>query len=198
MRSLGFSVALLGMLASSCGGDDGGACPAGRTRCGDRCVDTSSDDLACGGCGLACTGGPCIGGRCTIAPCPDGTRPYGDMCVPACAPDERECGPGCCRPEDASAGDAGGDAGGVDAGDAGRRGDGGGASIGEECLEDAECESGLCYGEADAEGAFAMGTCQADCLPLMDRGHWCADDGHCCSGSCCVGCGEREGLCISP
>jgi hypothetical protein len=48
---------------------------------------------------------------------------------------------------------------------------------------------------ADATGAFLSPTCQAACIGLDDRSVYCQNDGHCCAGTCCLGCGELEGLC---
>ncbi|MFO0561248.1 MAG: hypothetical protein U0269_24735 [Polyangiales bacterium] len=44
---------------------DAEACPAGQTRCGDRCVDTRGDSLNCGACGRPCAAGQlCANGQC--------------------------------------------------------------------------------------------------------------------------------------
>ncbi len=53
------------------------SCSAGRTLCGDRCVDTSGDVSNCGGCGEVCPdpahGSPaCTTGACTIGSCDEG------------------------------------------------------------------------------------------------------------------------------
>src|SRR5215468_6431206 len=43
------------------GGQDGGTCPSGTTRCAGTCVDTTSDGNNCGSCGHGCSGGACEG-----------------------------------------------------------------------------------------------------------------------------------------
>jgi hypothetical protein len=52
----------------SYGGPDGGGtstCPAGQTRCNGVCVNTSSDNGNCGGCGMPCTSpATCMSGKC--------------------------------------------------------------------------------------------------------------------------------------
>ena len=48
-----------------CDGQGAGACAAPSILCGTGCVDSSSDDLHCGGCDTVCTGGQhCYGGQC--------------------------------------------------------------------------------------------------------------------------------------
>jgi hypothetical protein len=153
-------------------------------------------------------GPPLDGGSCDDVPC---TVP--SECAYAC--DEEPFYVGCCDcpfgtidqrsacsldagPLDAGPRDAGPLDGSIDASDAGdaRVDTGGGLlAVGESCFDDRQCSSGLCYGTADASGAFAPPTCQAMCLPVDDRGHWCRNDRHCCEGACCLGCGELEGLC---
>lgn len=39
-------------------------CPAGRRACAFQCVDTDVDPNHCGGCGVVCPSGTCVGGRC--------------------------------------------------------------------------------------------------------------------------------------
>lgn len=68
---------------------------------------------------------------------------------------------------------------------------------GARCNDDAECSSGLCYGEADATSGFLDPTCQAQCINLGDRRVYCTGDSQCCEGTCCLGCGEREGVCLT-
>ncbi len=68
--------------------------------------------------------------------------------------------------------------------------------IGAGCADDRQCESGLCYGSVLASGAFDSPTCAAACLAPSDYGHYCLNDRHCCGLRCCIGCGEREGLCV--
>ncbi|MFO0682736.1 MAG: MopE-related protein [Sandaracinus sp.] len=70
--------------AADCGAGgtcSGGACTcgAGLEHCVDRCIDTTSDDAHCGGCGLACEGGShCQSSECR---CADGTLACGLTCV---------------------------------------------------------------------------------------------------------------------
>jgi len=45
-------------------------CPSGKTRCGGICVDPSTDNNNCGGCGNSCaTGATCAGGSCATLVC---------------------------------------------------------------------------------------------------------------------------------
>ncbi|MFO0575188.1 MAG: alkaline phosphatase family protein [Polyangia bacterium] len=77
MYSKRTAVLLMGWMAlaaaGGCGSNemiapaDGGApaCPTGQAACGGRCIDVTSDDENCGGCGAACTGAMhCGGGTC--------------------------------------------------------------------------------------------------------------------------------------
>ncbi|WP_438002286.1 hypothetical protein WMF26_24510 [Sorangium sp. So ce185] len=78
-------------------------CAAGRTRCGDQCVDVTTDPRNCGGCagvsGRDCGAGTCVRGAC-VSPCPDGQLLCGKRC---CSPranatatcDGGECGYSC-------------------------------------------------------------------------------------------------------
>ena len=101
--------------------DELGACAAPETRCGEQCVDTTSDGANCGGCGIdcgpgrlcsasACVCGPglrtCAGactdtaadpkscGGCGIA-CPTGQLCQGGACVDRCTGGAVECNGGC-------------------------------------------------------------------------------------------------------
>ncbi len=60
-------------------------CPAGRTNCGNKCVNTSSDKNNCGSCGNSCDVS-CSGGHCKQ--CPAGTRECdcgsGTFCAHTC------------------------------------------------------------------------------------------------------------------
>ena len=81
------------------GGGGGDPCPVeGQTRCGELCVDTSSNPLACGSCGVACSDGRvCVEGECeepesdcrTLG-CPQGSicDAQTAACVSGCADDE--------------------------------------------------------------------------------------------------------------
>ena len=61
---------------------DGGGCVPGRTLCGAVCVDTESDPINCGGCGVACAAGEaCVGRRYEAAGCPGTQMDCGGMCV---------------------------------------------------------------------------------------------------------------------
>ena len=60
-----------------CERSGGNGCAPQEVRCGEFCVDTSTDATSCGACGLRCPAGtPCEGGRCQCAPpytsCPTG------------------------------------------------------------------------------------------------------------------------------
>ncbi len=194
--------------------------------CVSSCTGTGTGTTSCAPCpagtfdvSLCSDGGPLPGdaGSCDDSPCD-----IESLCAYAC--DEEPFYVGCCEcpagtiDQNSWCGgaDAGPDDGGVDggldgaldggpgpgdAGDAGDAGDGGPGTllaVGEPCFDDRQCASGLCFGAADAmTGEFLPPTCQAMCLPLDDRGFWCRNDRHCCEGTCCVGCGELEGLCRS-
>jgi hypothetical protein len=60
-------------VADTCGGrcqcGSDGPCVGGQHCCGGRCVDTDSDPQNCGGCGLACTSGVCVGHDLGVAHC---------------------------------------------------------------------------------------------------------------------------------
>ncbi len=61
----------------------GRQCPAGQQECSNACVNWSTDNNNCGGCGQVCGGGTsCSNGYC----CPNGTRACGDVCVPNATP----------------------------------------------------------------------------------------------------------------
>jgi hypothetical protein len=48
------------------------ACPEGKSRCGDRCVNLDRNENHCGSCGNRCPeGSECVGGTCDAAPCID-------------------------------------------------------------------------------------------------------------------------------
>ena len=65
-----------------------------------------------------------------------------------------------------------------------------------ECSDDEDCASGFCYGEADSTGGFLPKRCMNECIGVFDRSVYCTNDAQCCTGTCCLGCGEREGLCL--
>ncbi len=67
---------------------------------------------------------------------------------------------------------------------------------GHPCGGDNQCSTGLCYGIATPQGAFETPKCQTLCLGLEDFARYCDSDDDCCAGSCCIGCGPREGLCV--
>ncbi|HBQ10634.1 MAG TPA: hypothetical protein DEF51_05415, partial [Myxococcales bacterium] len=64
--------------AGAAGLDGAGECAAGATRCDGRCVDTTSDEAACGGCATACGDGY----RCVDSVCACLER---EVCDGACA-----------------------------------------------------------------------------------------------------------------
>jgi hypothetical protein len=49
-------------------------CTGGKTSCGGACVDTSTDPMNCGGCGVVCNT-TCTGGVCPLLPADAGTPP---------------------------------------------------------------------------------------------------------------------------
>lgn len=67
---------------------------------------------------------------------------------------------------------------------------------GHPCGDDTQCSTGLCYGIATPQGAFESPKCQTLCLGLEDFARYCDSDDDCCAGTCCLGCGGREGLCV--
>ena len=70
-----FAAVFMGLAGAGC--DSSPACPAGQTKCGDTCIDPSSDRANCGACGTVCTDGQvCQSGICTACQneCDAGTR----------------------------------------------------------------------------------------------------------------------------
>jgi hypothetical protein len=51
-------------------------CPKGTSACGGKCVDETTDDANCGGCGLTCSTG-CTAGECLLVIAEDQTSPAG-------------------------------------------------------------------------------------------------------------------------
>ncbi len=68
-------------------------CADFQTLCSGRCVDTRSDNVNCGACGLACAESACVNGRCRTAPCTAPTSLCGVRCVDL-STDRSNCG-GC-------------------------------------------------------------------------------------------------------
>lgn len=68
------------------------------------------------------------------------------------------------------------------------------ALSGEACQANAECASNVCVRTAAASGAFGDFEC-SQCMDEATRDFACDEDADCCEGTCCLGCGEREGLC---
>lgn len=71
-------------------------CKGGKTKCGKKCRDLSTDPAHCGTCGHACdTGQTCSAGTCASVGCGSGERPCGEGCIPdvanACCADI-DCG----------------------------------------------------------------------------------------------------------
>jgi hypothetical protein len=84
---------MLLLATSACGESD--ECAEGQTACDGVCVDLSSDDEHCGGCGISCGSGTCTDGACG-ASCDASELSCGEICCPvtlgcdatgnACAP----------------------------------------------------------------------------------------------------------------
>jgi hypothetical protein len=81
------------------------ACPEGRTRCNDRCVNLQTNERHCGRCfnrcaeGQECVGGGCEGGEPICdPPCPEGRRCTSgcDGCPTFCEPICPSCPEDCC------------------------------------------------------------------------------------------------------
>ncbi len=68
---------------------------------------------------------------------------------------------------------------------------------GNPCDRDNDCSTGFCYGKSTNQGFFEQSICQTHCLGIEDFSKYCNTDADCCTGTCCVGCGWREGLCVS-
>lgn len=109
------------------GGDAGGTCNPGLTKCGESCVDLESSPANCGGCGQACSSGlVCAVGGCTDScpsgledcsgacvntstdpqncgacgtPCGAGDNCAGGQCSATCFPGQESCGGSCVDPE---------------------------------------------------------------------------------------------------
>lgn len=106
-RALAAALALAALLPACASKDD---CRAPEIRCGDRCLDGSSDPLNCGACGNACGAGTtCCGGACVDTQvteahcggcghaCPvNGTCTAGTCACPDTLPTQCGASPGTC------------------------------------------------------------------------------------------------------
>jgi hypothetical protein len=79
-------------------GDGDNPCDGGQSFCGGKCIDTQSNILNCGECGLACDSGDgCVDGACVPScvddPCAGFSfcDPDSQLCLPGCESDE-QCG----------------------------------------------------------------------------------------------------------
>jgi hypothetical protein len=82
-----------GVCASTGPGPGPESCPTGQIRCGDLCVDPTSNESHCGGCGLTCQGElTCVNGTCGCADAAD--TKCGTSCVETFLDDDEHCG-GC-------------------------------------------------------------------------------------------------------
>lgn len=68
------------------------------------------------------------------------------------------------------------------------------ALSGEACQANAECASNVCVRTAAPSGAFGDFEC-SQCMDEATRDFACDEDADCCEGTCCLGCGELEGVC---
>lgn len=72
------------------GGTFGGVCSSPLVSCGNACVDPSSDEANCGGCGQDCDpGAVCTSGNCN---CPPNTTDCGNGCTTGLQTDPLNCG----------------------------------------------------------------------------------------------------------
>jgi hypothetical protein len=74
----------------------------------------------------------------------------------------------------------------------------GAALSGEACQANTDCRSNVCVRTAAPVGAFGEPEC-SECMAENVRDFACDEDADCCEGTfCCLGCGEREGMCLLP
>jgi len=84
-------IASLSSKPGDAGADTGPVgCAGGLMSCGTTCVDTNTDPQNCGGCGKACSGQPCSGGKC-VAMCPTTTTNCSGSCIDT-KTDANNCG----------------------------------------------------------------------------------------------------------
>jgi hypothetical protein len=77
MRKLCVWMAALAL--AGCSAEEGGDCPAGQSKCGDQCVDTTTDPQHCGECDNSCTQDQfCNLGAC-VARCDHECRTQGEL-----------------------------------------------------------------------------------------------------------------------
>lgn len=183
------------------------ACAGNKTKCGNQCFDTQTNDNHCGDCDTQCsTGEKCINGTCqcgsTGAPCPTGETCTNGACVCGstgascpetktcingtcdCTSDKVEC-QGVCQPCT------------VDITD-----DGTGTPAPGFCCQDEQgqfCSCGgaccrdRCFGNYRVDGSIQEFCCES--TPTEQR-VYCPDQGVCCAGpdqSVCLNCALSQG-----
>jgi hypothetical protein len=181
------------------------SCPAGTTSCDGICVDTATDNLSCGGCGVVCGAGEgCRGGTCIVSDCAAGESLCGGACVDVLTDDAncgrcgygclpwQSCGDGRCTacPDDPDIDICGGYCAIVDS-DRGHCG-----MCDNACGDRAVCDGGVCTC-AGADETLCDGACvdvrwnHSHCGAC---GNACAD-GEVCSAGACRTCGTGLSFC---
>ena len=173
------SLSAVALLSASCGKSKPD-CQGGAVVCGGVCVELSSDNLNCGGCGNACPQGMvCSSGACALT----------------CAPGLVNCGGKCIDPM-------------TDRAFCGASGSCSGAQAGTVCAAGEVCSAGSCS-QSWPVGEFACGGKCIDpmtdtnyCGAASDCGVACGPSAFCYTGSCWSLCAPGlvfcDGSCIDP